>query len=433
MVFGICFSQAPASVLPRTDDRAKAARLLARTLGRGDTLEAVHGGDSNPLCRELIYGCLRHYFSLAAALNARLRRPLRSQDLDVYCLLLVGAYQLCWTRIPDHAAINETVAAADVLGKPWAKGLVNAVLRKVAASPVPSSMEHPPWLVQRLKRQYPEQAQALMVANNERAPMSLRINRNKVEPKQYRQLLRQAGIDFTRSWLPESVVLNQPQGMAALPGFGEGWVFVQDIGAQLVGGLIGCRLKNGQRLLDACAAPGGKLFHILECGLGIDATALDISPTRLATLRQIGQRLGHEQFNALAANAAGAKWWDGQPFDFVLLDAPCSGLGTLRRNPDIKVTRTSAQVTKAALLQAALLKNLWRTLRPGGTLLYCTCSILAEENDEVVESFMQAAGDASTGGIDLPTGSATKRGWQMLPIEPSTDGLYLALIDKLAG
>ena len=424
----------------QVNDRAKAARHLARVLGRGTSLDNVLDGKESPLCLELTYGCLRHYFSLAAALDARLGRPLRDKDLDVYGLMLVGAYQLQRTRIPAHAAINETVAATRPLRKPWAAGLVNGVLRKLAGAP-PSpgdaqqpgsadaaASEHPPWLRRRLVSEYPDLAPALLAANNQRAPMSLRVNRTRIAPDRYRHALRQAAVSCTSSWLPESVILDKPQPAASLPGYQEGWFAVQDIGGQLVGDLMRGQLQDGCRVLDACAAPGGKLFHLLEAGLALDVTALDISSTRLVALADIAQRLGHAQFKVVEADAT--RWQGPGPFDFVLLDAPCSGTGTLRRHPDIKVIRTPQQVARAAALQAALLHNLWRLLRPGCTLLYCTCSLLAEENDRVVEAFLNVSGAAGIAPIALPTGRATAYGWQMLPTEPATDGFYLALLEK---
>ena len=411
-------------------DRARAARHLARIVGRGDSLDNVIRRETSPLCLELTYGCLRHYFSLAEAVEARLARPLRTKDLDVFCLLLVGAYQLQRMRVPRHAAINETVSAVRALGKPWAAALINAVLRKLPVHPSDDASEHPPWLEGKIEAQYGDQAPALLRANNQRAPMGLRINRRKIEPADYRTSLKRADIAFDDAWLQESILLREPQPSATLPGFQDGKVAVQDVGAQLVSGYLRQQLRNGCRVLDACAAPGGKLFHLLESGLDLDVTALDVAPTRLQTLTEMAERLGHEGFRAIAADACALDWWDGQPFDLVLIDAPCSGSGTLRRHPDIKVTRTPQQVRQASQLQAALLRNLWHTVRPGCTLLYCTCSLLAEENDQVVESFLEAHEDARAVGVELPTGRAARHGWQMLPTEPATDGFYLARIDK---
>ena len=409
------------------NDRTTAARRLCRVLGRGDSLDSVLRRTESPFCLELIHGCLRHYFSLSAALDALLERPLRAKDLDVYCLLLVGAHQLQRMGVPAHAAVNETVAAVRPLGKPWAAGLINGVLRRLPSEPRAMD-EHPLWLRQKIQDQHPQQATALLAANNERAPMSLRVNRSRMVPEQFQQALRRAGLGFAGAWLPESIILDKPQPAETLPGFEQGWFSVQDVGAQLVGDLARKQLRNGGRVLDACAAPGGKLFHLLESRLELEAVALEASSRRLAVLEKIALRLGHRQFKAIAADAT--RWDCRRPFDFVLVDAPCSGTGTLRRNPDIKVTRTAAQVAQATLLQERLLKNLWRMVRPGGNLLYCTCSMLAEENDQVVDAFIQASADAQPRRITLPTGQATRLGWQMLPTERATDGFYTALIAK---
>lgn len=409
------------------NDRALAARRLCRVLKRGDSLDFVLSRTETPLCLELIYGCLRHYFSLAEAVDALLDRPLRRKELDVHCLLLVGAYQLQRMRIPAHAAINETVAATRSLRKPWAAGLVNGLLRKLPEQPREHD-EHPPWLRRKIRDQHPGQATQLLTADNQRALMGLRVNLSRIAPHRFKQALRQAGVQFAPSWLPESIILQRPQPAQGLPGFERGWFSVQDVGAQLVGGLLRQRLSKGHRMLDACAAPGGKLFHLLESGLELEATALDASPRRLATLQEAARRLGHEQFQAMEADAT--LWRSHRPFDCVLVDAPCSGTGTLRRNPDIKVTRTPPQVAAAAALQTRLLKNLWRMVRPGGNLLYCTCSMLAEENDQVVDFLIRANADAQACPIALPTGQATPHGWQMLPTDPATDGFYLALLAK---
>ena len=419
--------QPSAGKAAQPSERATAARRLCRVLGRGDSLDNVLRRTESPFCLELIHGCLRHYFSLAAALDALLEHPLRTKDLDVYCLLLVGAYQLQRMGTPAHAAVNETVAAVRPLGKPWAAGLVNGVLRRLP--PTPEAMdEHPSWLRQKIQEQHPRQAMALLAANNDRAPMSLRVNRSRIAPEQFQQALRRAGLGFAVAWLSESIILDKPQPAETLPGFAQGWFSVQDCGAQLVGDLARRQLRHGSRVLDACAAPGGKLFHLLESQLELEAVALDASSKRLAVLEKIAQRLGHRQFKAIAADAT--SWNCRQPFDLVLVDAPCSGTGTLRRNPDIKVTRTPAQVAQAAALQGRLLQNLWRMVRPSGNLLYCTCSMLAEENDQVIKTFLQANADALPRRIALPSGQATQHGWQMLPTDRATDGFYTALIAK---
>ncbi len=411
--------------------QARAARNIKAILsGSRSTDWAAGGPNQTSLSLELTYGSLRHYFSLAEQIDSLLARPLRPRDRDVYGLLLAGAYQLQRTRIPAHAALFETVAATKLLGKPWAKGLVNAVLRKLSATPPKRSAEHPAWLEERLRTEYGADADPLMQANNSRAPLCLRINPLRADPADYRLRLKAAEIEFSDTWLPEALVLREPRPAATLPGFEAGHVAVQDTASQLAVAPLLDRAAAGQRILDACAAPGGKLFRLIEADRGLSITAMDIAPHRLAALRTIAERLGHDDFDCREGDAAGLDWWDGTPFDQVLLDAPCSGTGTLRRHPEIKVIRQPADIARSAVQEARLLANLWRTVRRGGTLLYCTCSILAEENDHVVGSFLAERDDAHPCPIALPTGRATRHGWQLLPIEPATDGLYVALIGK---
>lgn len=411
--------------------RARAARNIKEILaGRRTTDWAAAGPNQSSLSLELTYGCLRHYFSLAAQVDPLLTKPLRPRDGDVYGLLLAGAYQLQRTRIPPHAALFETVAAAELLGKAWAKGLINAVLRKLPKTPPVEASEHPAWLERRLEAEYGADAQALMQANNGRAPLCLRINTRKINATDYRRHLEAADIGYTDTWLPDALVLQAPRPAATLPGFADGWVAVQDIASQLAVVPLLEQATPGQRLLDACTAPGGKLFRLIEADIGLAITAIDNAPRRLTALGKIANQLGHERFECRQADATTLDWWDGTPFDQVLLDAPCSGTGTLRRHPEIKVVREPADITRSAALQARMLANLWRTLRRGGRLLYCTCSILAEENDQVVGSFLGNHDNAHIRRISLPTGRALRHGWQLLPLAPATDGLYVALVEK---
>lgn len=394
----------------------------------------------------MTYGSLRHYFSLSAAVEPWLRQPFRSKDLDVLQLLIVGAYQLHHTRVPDHAAISETVNACGRLGKPWARGLVNAVLRRCQeerdANPDEApAFEHPEWLESRLRAEYGAAAEALMTANNQRAPMTLRINARRVDPADYQARLADAGIHGRPPALessgavptatapgPATWVLEAPTPAALLPGFEEGLVAVQDAGAQFAAPLLAP--APGQRVLDACAAPGGKLFHLLEHCPGAELTAVEQNPERLEHLLTEARRLGHQGFTAVAGDATRLDWWDGQPFQRILLDAPCSGTGTLRRHPDIKVLRGASDVARHQELQHRLLANLWHVLEPGGSLLYCTCSVLAEENDDVIGSFLARQADARLDPVRLASGAATRHGWQLLPTNPDTDGFYYALLRK---
>jgi 16S rRNA (cytosine967-C5)-methyltransferase len=426
------------------EQRAQAARVLHRVLVRHETTDqAMAGADLAPLVQELIYGSLRHYYSLAEAVRAALHKPVKAKDRELTSLMIVGAYQLFHTRIPDHAAIFETVNACRHLGRPWASGLVNAVLRKCIAAGKPDerSFDHPEWLAVRLRQEYPD-ADALMAANNVRAPMTLRVNLARISAAHYAERLQRAELtprDVARPeggdgavWLgAETVMLAAPVPTSRLPGYDEGLVSVQDAGAQVAANLLFPRA--GERVLDACAAPGGKLFHLMERHPGVRWTALETSPRRLAQLMGEARRLGHGSFNAVAGDATGLDWWDGEPFHHVLIDAPCSGTGTLRRHPDIKVLRQAVDIDRFADLQSRLLANLWQVLAPGGNLLYCTCSILAAENDAVVGRFLAGRQDARCERLLLAFGRATCHGWQLLPTDAETDGFYFARMTKAAG
>ncbi|MFW6092386.1 MAG: 16S rRNA (cytosine(967)-C(5))-methyltransferase RsmB [Pseudomonadota bacterium] len=426
-------------------ERARAAHLLHQVTDRRRTTDqALADQTVSPLVQELLYGSLRHYFSLCAAVNQTLRHPLKAKDHDLAALMIVGAYQLRYMRVPDHAAIHETVGACRALRKPWARGLVNAVLRKLAAADPPPAAaddsDHPPWLARTLRREYAD-APALLAADNTRAPMTLRINRARSTVADYLARLDRAGLGHraacaTAAGDPglapaeETRVLEHPLPVAELPGYAEGLVSVQDAGAQFAALLLAP--EPGDRLLDACAAPGGKLFHLLERVPKLRAAALEARPERLAQLREEGRRLGHDEVTYLHGDASVLDWWDGVPFQRILVDAPCSGTGTLRRHPDIKILRRAEDVDAFARLQQRLLENLWRVLEPGGTLLYCTCSILAAENDDVVAAFLHQREDAELSSFRLASGRPTRLGWQLLPIDPDTDGFYYARMNKAA-
>ncbi len=439
-------------------ERARAARALNRVLTHGRTTEQSIGtGSTTPLETELLQGALRYYFSLEHLVRARLSRPFREKDQDLFALLLVGAYQLKHMRIPDHAAINETVAAAAQLKKPWAKGLINAVLRQIAKdadSPLPAerSFELPDWLLKRLHQDLPVQAEAVSRASIERAPMSLRVNTTKTSPECYRQRLADADIAVFQGNFPEHLILAEPIPVRDLPGYAAGEVSVQDAGAQFAARLVPAEMPEQPRILDACAAPGGKLFHLAERFPQAELVGLERSAERLAHLRQEARRLGHGHVRLLTGDATERGWLADLPvknprFDLILLDAPCSGSGTLRRHPDIKVLRTPADVTASAALQLALLENLWPLLADDGCLLYCTCSLLAEENDQVIETFVQQAADEPANAtsvptprfsdLDLPVGQSTRFGWQLLPLPAgdarpnrSVDGFYFARMTR---
>lgn len=409
-----------------------------------------------PLSQELVYGTLRHYYSLKQWVDTQLKAPLRKKDQDLYILMLVGAHQLANTRIKDHAAISETVNACKLLQKPWAKGLLNGVLRNLQRNPQTSldrSFDHAPWMAAAITDQYGEKASELLAANNLRAPQTLRINSLKTSVADYKVALNNANIDYsTQPWADygaDAITLQSPQPSQSLPGWAAGQVAIQDLGGQLAADLscpalaLTQRKNSPLRILDACTAPGGKLFHIIERlasqGRATEFTAIELRAQRAEQTREIALRLGHD-VRIVLGDATNLEWWDGIAFDHIIVDAPCSGTGTIRRHPDIKVLLQPAQIDLHKLKQAQLLTNLWHTLAVEGTLLYCTCSILEAENDSAIAAFInnsQASNqsnnkDAHVTSISLPTGQKTKYGWQLLPTNSNTDGFYYALLTKAA-
>jgi 16S rRNA (cytosine967-C5)-methyltransferase len=417
--------------------RATAARMLAAVVIHAQTSDQVLGRfPADPLTRDLFYGAMRRYFTLAQAVNAELSKPLREKDQIVLHLMIVGAYQLLHSRIPDHAAIHATVAACKSLKRTSLSSLVNAVLRSLqrrmsqterSFDPESTDSEYPEWMVGLIRRDFPDIADDILNASLQRAPLTLRINRARSTTQSYRALLDAQNIGYEPALRDEYLVLNEATTATALPGFEEGLVAIQDAGAGFVVELLSCR--PGDRVLDACAAPGGKLFHLLESQPGVHAVGVEKSAKRMQRLDAEARRLGHS-LTTHTADATSLDWWDGTPFDAVLIDAPCSGSGTLRRHPDIKILRTEADLPGYAKLQSALLSNLWRTVRPGGSLLYCTCSLFTEENDAVIADFVRATNNATVQNIAVPTGVAREFGWQLLPTNPTTDGFYFSLLNK---
>lgn len=447
MAFPTCSEPAPALGESRREpgsaERAEAARLLGAVLRKRRTLDQLLAGrDVTPLTRELLFGSLRHFYGLSSRVRSCLQRPLREADAPVGDLLIVGAYQLAHTRIPPHAAVHATVAAAADLQRPWARGLINAVLRRLlredgllaADERTDRTIDLPPWIQDRLTVDYGDEAPALMAACQDRAPMALRVSGLAGGRERAAQRLGEAGLS-TQPFGSDHLVLEQPCSVAELPGFREGHVSVQDPGASFAADLLVDPEAPPARLLDACAAPGGKLFHIADRAPNCRILALERSAPRLAHLEAEAARLGLRQgpearIGLCRADAAELDWWDGNPFDAILLDAPCTGTGTLRRHPDIKVLLRPEDPERLARQQLRLLANLWQTLAPGGRLLYCTCTLLNAENDAVLAQFLEDHTDAMPQPIRLPTGQARRYGWQLTPMDPLTDGFYYALLQR---
>ena len=416
------------------DPRVAAARSIS-AVSAGKSLERALGAyrdhPERGLIFELCYGVVRHWFSLSEQLDARLKTPLRKKDLDLYCLILVGSYQLQNSAIADHAAVNLTVEAARHLGKHWACGLVNAILRTPRESVDQSDearFEAPSWLIQSIQRHYPDSAEKILRVNNTRAPMTLRVNRNRQTTESLAQILLNEGIPTVPGSLTNALSLVTPQAVNTIPGYSEGWFTVQDEASQRAIHLL--ELQPTTRVLDACAAPGIKALQLLETCDDIQLTAIDIDPTRGSYGTNESLRLGLP-FELRVGDATRRDWWDGELFDSILIDAPCTGTGTLRRKPDIKVHRTLEDVVVLQRKQQDLLTNLWHMLASGGTLLYSTCSILPDENDSVIHNFLDQTTDAAAVPIDADWGHATLFGRQCLPTERGPDGFFYSRITKL--
>ncbi|MBL8260125.1 MAG: 16S rRNA (cytosine(967)-C(5))-methyltransferase RsmB [Candidatus Competibacteraceae bacterium] len=426
--------------------RAIAARALVQVLGEGRSLAAVlppalsrTESRNRGLLQELCHGVCRWLPQLQALLDRLLARPLASTEHAVRALLLVGLYQVWHLRVPEHAAVSETVAAARQLRKPWAAGLANAVLRAALrrreelAAALKADPEadtaHPSWLLERLRRDWPDDWPAIVAANNARPPFALRVNARFLDREAYRRHLAEAGHNAAPA--PDAagaLILEAPVEVALLPGFNEGWVSVQDAAAQLAAPLL--QVRPGLRVLDACAAPGGKTGHVLECEPGVALTALDRDAGRLDQVRANLRRLKLDARLIAGDAERPADWWDGVPFDRILVDAPCSATGVIRRHPDIKLLRRDSDIPALAERQRAILAALWPLLRPGGRLLYATCSVLRQENDEVIAALLAARADARAQPIAAGWGRALAHGRQILPGDADRDGFYYAAVTK---
>jgi 16S rRNA (cytosine967-C5)-methyltransferase len=422
--------------------RTQAAKILVEILQQQRSLSAVLGDklakqlqtQDKGFIQELCYGVLRWYEQLAAITKLLLERQLKAKDSDIYALILIGLYQLLHLQTPAHAAINETVQAARELKKVWAAGLINALLRRFQREQTDllnaiqkentARYAHPCWLLKSLQQAWPDQWEAIVIANNQRPPLTLRVNQLKTTRDDYLKLLEQHKIAAQIiEQTSHGIMLAEPCDVTKLPHFAEGFVSVQDAAAQLAAELL--ELKPGQRVLDACAAPGGKTAHILETETHLEElVVIDIEERRLERIKENLKRLSFEnKIKLVCADAAQAQsWWDGKLFDHILLDAPCSATGVIRRHPDIKFLRRPKDIQHLAEIQKQLLNNLWPLLKPNGMLLYATCSVLPPENHLQIQQFLATHTDAEK-----------LMEQQIFPGENSMDGFYYAKIAKLFG
>jgi 16S rRNA (cytosine967-C5)-methyltransferase len=430
--------------------RADAARIVAEVLDRGRSLDDLLAADRDEgsargLKRSLCYGTLRWHFRLAAMLNALASRPPEQLDPRLRALLEVGLYQLMSAETAPHAAVSETVSAARALGFDKAAGFVNAVLRRFQREQaqvlhavdrdLSIRTAHPRWLVDALQRDRGETTEAILEANNVHPPLWVRVNLQRTSREQAANTLEMAGFGVKSHPLAAAALrIDPPADVRSLPGFAEGQLSVQDAAAQLAVELLDP--QPGERILDACAAPGGKTCHVLERTRGaVELTALDASAPRIERVRENLARLGLVAALRVADAAAVADWWDGRPYDRVMLDVPCSATGVIRRHPDIKILRRPKDIPTLARRQAELLQAVWQVVRPGGRLLYTSCSVLAAENERVVDAFLGRTDGARDLTPELTAGwparpAGAGPGYQVLPGESGMDGFYYACLGK---
>ena len=446
---------------PTKNIRATAARVLTQVQHGQSLAQCLPAAeekiefDDIPFLRELCYGSCRWYFRLNALAKMLLQKPFHDDDEDLHQLLIIGLYQLNIQKKAAHAAIFETVEAAASLDKPYCKGVINACLRRydrehveliesLGNNPV-TLHSHPKWLVKALKKAWPDNYLEIMEANNQHPPFCIRVNQIHHSREEYLALLDQSGIPASAGkHAKHSIYLDHAMNVFELPGFEDGWCSVQDEAAQLAAELL--EPQAGENILDACAAPGGKTCHILESANDLKVTAIDLEEKRLARVSENLERLQLEA-KTIACDANNIDdWWDGELFDRILLDAPCAAIGVIRRHPDIKLLRLKEDIEQLADVQLDLLKTLWSTLKPGGRLVYATCSVMPMENATVIDTFIAAQNDAHQ---DVQVYSLQDRSWgihsghgrQLFPqlaiesdtgevIEQGHDGFYYAVLEK---
>jgi 16S rRNA (cytosine967-C5)-methyltransferase len=429
--------------------RAQAAIAIGQVIDDGSSLRVVFKQRNkqfdNPkhlgLFKEICFGTIRFYSRLEAITNYCLHKPLEKKNFDIKYLICTGLYQLTEMNTASYAVVNETVEAVRLLNKPWACKLVNKILRQFLRQQKKIITEikkneaawlaYPQWLLERVKEDWPENWQDIIEESNKKPPLSLRINQQKTSSQGYHELLKKESIEA--ELCPDyqhAIIIKKPMPTKELPGFEHGLFSVQDLAGQQVARLL--NLKPEQNILDACAAPGSKTCHILETEPAIHKiVAIDIDAERLLRVKEnlIRLSLPQERLKMVLEDASHTKqWWDGVKFDKILLDAPCSATGVIRRHPDIKILRQSTDIEKQSQVQLQLLKTLWPLLKEDGQLLYTTCSLLKQENEKVIHQFLKDNKKASHVKIEVPQALPLKYGCQLLPTTNGSDGFYFALL-----
>lgn len=424
--------------------RALAAKGLYRVM-QGQSLSSVLpitlkdciDGD-HAFLRDLLSGSTRFYHRLNAIAKILLNKPFEDEQKILHALLIVGLYQLEYQKTPNHAAINESVNACEALNQPHAKTVINACLRRflrekeqilptLDSNPV-TLFSHPKWLVKKLQKSWPEKWQSILDENNQPPPFCLRINQRQTDRESYIQSLDNLGLNpKAAKFSPQGIYIN-PCSVDILPKFNQGWVSVQDEAAQLAASLL--TPKEGENILDACAAPGGKSAHLLELA-DIELTALELEPKRLVRMQENLARLNLEA-TLITGDANQPKNWSnsGKLFDKILLDVPCSATGVIRRHPDIKLLRKVSDIEALVIQQANILDSIWALLKEGGRLLYATCSVLKQENEQQMTDFLARTPDAKEINIECSWGIKRQVGRQLFATRQKHDGFYYALVEK---
>jgi 16S rRNA (cytosine967-C5)-methyltransferase len=426
--------------------RGEAARALARVVFDGTSLRvalaetAPRFADARDraLLSASLFATTRWWLRLDAALAELLEKPLPQKAREIRALIAVGFAQIAALQMPDYAVVASCVDATRTLGQPHYSGLVNALLRRFVRerSALDARLDgddvtrtaHPRWLIDALRRDWPGDAEAMLDANNREAPLTLRVNRRRCDVATLLERLLAGGIAASaHADIADAIVLERSTDVTALPGYAEGLFSVQDGAAQRVVELLDP--ADGQRILDACAAPGGKAARLLEHA-DVDLVALDRDASRLPRIGESLARLGLAADIRCGDAAAPETWWDGRPFDRILLDAPCSATGIIRRQPDVKLHRRAGDIAGLATTQQRLLVSLWPLLAPGGRLVYATCSVLRAENETVVSAFRTEHADARNVPVPSKFGRVAGDGRQNLPGVGGMDGFYYAILEK---
>ena len=417
----------------------ESGRSLSQTLPEG--LAQFQDRRERNFTQNMVIGTLRWQARLEAIRAQLLKKKLKEKDEDINQLILIGLYQILYMETPEHAAVSETVAVVQKLKKPWAKALVNGVLRTflreqeticAQADLKPANKySHPQWLFKALRKGYPNDWESIMEANNAIAPLTLRVNTMKQTRDEFLALLKTADMVATaHPTAPQGVILETSTDISQLPSYEDGGFSVQDGAAQQAANIL--KPQANERILDACAAPGGKTTHLLELSNNqASVFALEKMPERMDRLAENLYRLELDAEYAVGDASCPEEWWDKQLFDKILLDAPCSATGIIRRHPDINWHRTEEDIEALVEIQASILKALWSTLKPGGQLLYATCSVLPQENTLQMQSFIESEPSAKVIPLDLEaTITFETPGNQYLPGRLGMDGFFYCLLEK---